>query len=143
MGKLGAAFGSSAPIAPKVARVYASTLIKGVSKSKLPRVISVIVDRKTGKVFTGKSGGLKGKTVNEQLKKLLPKESLKEWSTTNCAECEALNNALNAGAKLENMEMHTLQIDKKTGTYIEVNKCANCEITTKDIKTTSQSKGSK
>ena len=52
-------------------------------------------------------------SINPQLTKLLPKESLEKWNVTNCAECDALNNALNAGADIKNLEMHTLKLDAK------------------------------
>jgi hypothetical protein len=37
--------------------------------------------------------------ANPVLKLHVPKQSLEEWSTFNCAECDAFNKALNAGAK--------------------------------------------
>ncbi|HTM99775.1 MAG TPA: YwqJ-related putative deaminase, partial [Pedobacter sp.] len=120
---------------------FAEEVIANTSKERLPRAITAILDRQTGKVYYGRSGVLKSvEDLNAQLKSLIPKESLEKWSVTNCAECDALNNALNDGAKIKDLEMHTLQVEKKTGKAVDFERCANCKETTKDIKTTSDRK---
>lgn len=68
---------------------------------------------------------------------MIPKESLEKWTVTNCAECDALNKAIKNGAKVENLEQHSVKIDAKTGAISDIERCENCKITTKDIKTTS------
>ena len=70
---------------------------------------------------------------------MLPKESKEPWSVQNCAECQALNNAFKDGAKVENLEIHTVRIDKK-GIVQDFSPCKNCEITTKGVKNTSKKK---
>ncbi len=76
------------------------------------------------KVYEGISGGLK-KTdkINSKLKELFPEKSLEKWDVSNCAECDALNKALNDGAKVSDLEMHTLKIEKKTDSYTDFERC--------------------
>ena len=128
----------ASPKARTLVEKYAAKLIASSSKEELPRAVSAIVNRRTGSVYYGKSGVLKSvEDINPDLKKLLPKESLEKWSVTNCAECDALNQALKNGADIKDLEMHTVKIDKKTGVITDFERCENCKITTKDIKTTS------
>ena len=69
---------------------------------------------------------------------MLPKESLEKWNVHNCSECDALNKALNNGADVKNLELHTVKIDKKTGQISDFAPCKNCQITTKDVKNTTE-----
>lgn len=92
---------------------------------------------KTGQTYHGQNRALSKGNINPELQSLLPQESLEAWETHNCAECDALNNALNAGAKVEDLEMHTLKLNRKTGKLENFPRCNNCKITTKDVKTTS------
>jgi hypothetical protein len=129
------------PRAQAIAVKTAERLMIELPKGQLPRAVSVIVDRKTGRVYEGISGGIKSlDEVHPGLRELLPEKSLEKWPVTNCAECDALNKALHDGAELGNLEMHTMKIDKKTGKATNFEKCNNCKITTKDIKTTSEKK---
>lgn len=124
-----------------LAEKFASTLISKVPKDELRRAVSAILNKRTGKAYYGKSGILKNlDEVHPDLKKLMPKESLEKWSVTNCSECDALNQALKDGANIKDLEMHTLKIEKKTGTFTDFEKCENCKVTTKDVKTTSGKK---
>lgn len=43
-------------------------------------------------------------------KRLLPEKSLNAYKIGNCAEVNAVNNALNHGAKLENLYMITIDV---------------------------------
>jgi RHS repeat-associated protein len=124
-------------MAKGLAYSYASELFKTTPKGSLPRAVTAIVDLKTGKSFFGTSGSLEEGAINPALKELLPKESLEAWKVHNCAECDALNKALNAGSKLEDLEMHTVKISSTTGKLEDFTRCQNCRITTKDVKTTS------
>ena len=61
---------------------------------------------------------------------ILPKEPLCKFPIGNCAEVDAVNQALNDGAKLENLFMLTIHTTKsKFGEYKE--SCENCEYTFK------------
>lgn len=143
MGKGFSAVIRNSPKAEEIAVKTAEEIIATTSKGKLPRAVTVVVDTRTGEVYNGISGGLKDLTVdqlNPKLQKLLPKESLEKWDVTNCSECDAVNKALNNGANVSDLEMHTVKIDAKTGKIENFERCNNCKITTKDIKTTSDPK---
>ena len=56
---------------------------------------------------------------------ILPPTSLNGYSVGNCAEAHAVNSALNAGAKLENLQMITVRTTRKCfGEPKEA--CKNC-----------------
>lgn len=60
---------------------------------------------------------------------ILPKVKLNRYPLSNCAEVDAINNALNAGAKLENLHMSTLDVSRKnirSHCIIEKCDCKNC-----------------
>lgn len=92
-----------------------------------------VVDTKTGKVFYGRNRGIEetGVFKNPVLfgdgahKGILPSKSLNEYSVGNCAEVHAVNSALNAGAKLENIQMITVHATRRSfGRLKEA--CENC-----------------
>lgn len=61
---------------------------------------------------------------------ILPKESLESWGLSNCAEIDAVNHALNAGARLENLVIMTVYAtNKQFGTPKPC--CKNCTRTLK------------
>ena len=63
-----------------------------------------------------------------------------KFNVSNCSECAALNKAADIGSDINNLEMHTTKLDKKPNKTIEIsvfNRCDNCKVTTKGIKTTS------
>ena len=56
---------------------------------------------------------------------ILPKQSLNNYKIGNCAEVDAINNALNAGAKLENLHITTIHTTPgNMGEYKRA--CENC-----------------
>jgi RHS repeat-associated protein len=131
----------ASPEAKAFASKFAETIFKNTPKAELPRAITAVLDKTTGRVYYGRSGVLKSiEELEPTLKEMIPKESLEKWIVTNCAECDALNSALKGGAKVEDLEMHTLKIDKKTGTVSDFERCQNCKVTTKNVKTTSDPK---
>ncbi len=77
---------------------------------------SVVYDENTGKYYYGRNGGIEkeGTKKNPLLfgdnvhKGILPKESLNNYSIGNCAEVDAINNALNDGADLKNLHLTTI-----------------------------------
>lgn len=92
-----------------------------------------VVDTKTGQIFYGRNRGIEetGSAKNPILfgdgahEKILPSTSLNDYSVGNCAEVHAVNSALNAGAKLENLQMITVHATKKSfGELKEA--CENC-----------------
>ena len=62
----------------------------------------------TGTSYIGTNRTIKSlDDVHKVLKSKLPKETLEKWPTYNCAECDAYNKALKAGAKWEDLtDMH-------------------------------------
>jgi cytidine deaminase len=73
-------------------------------------------------ISLGKVKAAQPTDISDVLKRALPEESLTDWQITNCAEFNAVNNALLNGAKLENLTVATVWTD--TGAVAPP--CANC-----------------
>jgi len=81
---------------------------------------TVAYDESTGQYYYGRNAGIEkdNSTKNPMLfgdsntPGLLPKESLNASKVGNCAEADAINNALNAGAKLEHLHITTIHTTK-------------------------------
>ncbi len=71
--------------------------------------------------------------VTDILRKKFPTPSKEPWPVHNYSEIDAYNKALKDGANPKKLEMHTVKIDKKTGTISDYGRCENCRTTTKDI----------
>lgn len=104
-------------------------------------MVTIIVDRETGKVYKGISGKKESATGNKRtdltakLKHRLGGENSKEkWSKDNCYEIDTLNKAYKDGAKDKNMVMHSREIKQD----ITRKKCQNCQHSNSDIQTTSE-----
>lgn len=94
---------------------------------------SVAYDESTGKYYYGRNNGIeKNGTVKNPIlfgdsthDGILPKQSFNDYKIGNCAEVDAINNALNAGAKLENLHLST--IHTTTGSMGQKKPaCMNC-----------------
>lgn len=80
--------------------------------------VTVAYDESTGKYYYGKNGGI---SLNNSPKNpvlfgengILPKSSLNRFPLGHCAEVDAINNALNDGAKLSNLHIYTIGTTKK------------------------------
>lgn len=85
---------------------------------------TVVYDSKTGNYYYGMNRGvqLSGDTLNPLLADMLPETSLNQYRVGNCAEVDAVNQAMNAGANIENLQMYT--INTKTGLGKPM--CENC-----------------
>ena len=93
----------------------------------------VVYDEITGKYYYGRNGGFRdpGYVRNPILfgdgkhRGILPKESLNGYAIGNCAEVDAINQALNAGSRLGNLHITTIHTTK---TDFGKNKpaCENC-----------------
>ena len=67
-------------------------VLQNISVRERPRAITVILNPKTGKTYTGKSRGISSiETLHPWVKSLLPQVSLEGWDTHNCAEVHALD----------------------------------------------------
>lgn len=110
--------------AAKEAKKWADELAQ--KSKKKPHVITVVVDSKTGKVYKGTNKGVKNlDDVDDALKKKLPNPSKEKWSSHNCAEVDAYNQALKDGAKWEDLQHHTLGRGEN-GSFGSKAPCRNC-----------------
>lgn len=125
-----AAMTASGAVASKIADAKemavqrAAQLRDILSKRKLPMGTSAAVDRTTGNVYYGNSGTISN-NINKVLQARMPNPSLQKWPVANCAEFNAVNNALNSGAKITNLDVATVVV--KTGQAFPM--CKNCQIT--------------
>lgn len=91
---------------------------------------SLAYDSESGKYFYGRNKGIemKGDKKNPLLfseNGILPEKSLNNYPVGNCAEVDAINQALNSGAKLENITIYTIHTTKgHVGRRKEA--CENC-----------------
>jgi dihydrofolate reductase len=111
----------------KIAVSEAKKFKKGIAK------ISIVLDKNTGEVCRGLSGTPYPENINPLLDKQIPKKSLENWETLNCAEIKACNDALNANpnAKLNNEDLYMVTIELKN--LHPVKRCKNCLISTDGV----------
>ena len=105
-------------------KIWAKNTIRAF-KSKRQRdkfnTASVVYDTATGKEYYGRNHGIvldkspRNKTLFGDNKKsgLLPTQSLNHYDVGNCAEVDAINKALNDGAKLKNLVMKTIHTTER------------------------------
>lgn len=124
-------------------RVWATNEADKLSKiSKRKRdkfnTASIVYDKSTGKCYYGRNNGINinGRSKNHILfgdskhKGILPEKSFNRYAVGNCAEVDAVNNALNDGAKLENLYMSTIHTTKFNFGDLK-SACENCTYTFK------------
>ena len=124
----------------KTAVSWAKSYEKELSKRQSRRFNTACVayDKKNDRYFYGRNGGIEKSNSEknailfgtEEKKGLLPEESATAYPVHNCAEIDAVNNALNAGAKIGDLALITIhtRIDKH-GELKEA--CINCTRTLK------------
>ena len=111
-------------------------------EKKLLNTITIVYDEENNKYYYGMNHGIEihGTKKNPILfgdsnsTGLLPNSSLNHFPLGNCSEVDAINNALNDGAKLENLHITTLDVKKKhIRSHNIIGKCAceNCTYTFK------------
>ncbi len=107
------------------------------AEKKTINTVTVAVDETTGKVYYGMNGGValhntpKNAIIfgDKTHDGLLPKTSLNRYPVGHCSEVDAINNALNDGAKIENLHLTTLSTTRKNvknGKIVPKDSCANC-----------------
>ncbi|NJM79322.1 MAG: hypothetical protein HC854_06330 [Flavobacterium sp.] len=117
----------------------ARTSLVNISQRQLSKfnTATVIFDRVSGKFFFGRNKGIEmSKTkIHPDLEKMLPEKSLNQYKLGNCAECDAVNQALWArkGAKMEDFDMFTKGVKSDGSTFPKI-QCDNCQVTFPDIK---------
>lgn len=116
------------------ANKLAKELLK-ISKRKRDsfNTASIVYDTKNDKYYYGRNNGIE---INKSSKNailfgddnnpgILPEKSLNNYKVGNCAEVDAINNALNDGAKLGDLVISTIHTTKsKMGETKEA--CENC-----------------
>ena len=104
-------------------------------KKKIPGVITVVRDKKTGKTYTAFSGEPALDSANAHPQLGMPtKSKVKGRSSGNCGEPKALNAALNDGARKKDLEIATVDLRNESRRGQPKKCCANCQITTKKTK---------
>ncbi len=92
----------------------------------LPSKTSAVLDRSTGEIYKDFSrfnkASLQPPKIADTLRTAMSPKSLETWRTTNCAEFNAVNNALLDGAKPENLVVRTIFSD----TLKNAPPCKNC-----------------
>ena len=120
---------AKAAIISKNAALARARELKTLPRDKRPTMTSTAVDVQSGRLYYGDSGGVLPTDINPVLKNQMPTVSLEIWSVANCAEFKAVNNALNVGAKLENLVVTTVRVN--TLTFVPM--CKNCQISIQGV----------
>ena len=111
------------PNAESIARKTARKMRLKLGK-QIPTATCAVVDKRTGKSYVGFSG-TKPANISARLFKRMPKESRMPWSVINCAEIDATNQALKAGARMRDLEIATVRTSDGT----PFARCDNCKVT--------------
>ena len=119
---------AKAAIISKNAALAHAKELQQLPRRKGPRATSAAVDVKSGAIYYGESGTISN-NINPILANQMPMVSRTSWVVPNCAEFNAVNNALNAGAKLENLVVTTVKV--RTLTLMPM--CKNCQISIQGV----------
>lgn len=103
------------------------------SPRKMPTAAAAAVDTRTNKVYYGRSGKPLPLQKAQLLESRKPQESLEPWRVENCAEYKAVNQALLDGARIQDLEVHTV----RNSNGLAFPRCSNCKITTEGTTVTS------
>ncbi len=96
------------------------------SSGKTPTVTSVVKNTDTGQIYFGNSGYI-AENIHPYLRSRMPSPSYKPWPVANCAEFNAVNNALLNGARsLDDLAIYTI----RTRNLVPIPRCSNCKVTT-------------
>lgn len=111
------------------------------SKRQLNRfnTASVVYDATSDSYFYGMNKGiaLSGLDIHPTLLKNLPEESLNNFKLGNCAECDAVNQALHNGASWDDLTLHTVGVGPDGATFLKP-QCENCQYTFDGLRSTSE-----
>ena len=91
------------------------------AEKRFINTVTVVYDEENNKYYYGMNGGIElhntpknailfGDKTHEGI---LPKKKLNKFPLGNCSEVDAVNQALNAGAKLEHLHLTTLDVKRK------------------------------
>ena len=131
--------GVSAKMLALKAFEYAKNIFENGTKDEKSSLntVTIVYDEENDKYYYGMNHGIdlhnSFKNVilfgNVTYDGILPKLSLNKFPLGNCAEVDAINNALNNGAKLEHLHMTTLDVKRKNireGIIMAKCACKNC-----------------
>lgn len=121
--------------ASQLCRVLCQELAEAVTKAikngasdLRGRKIAVAINRETGQAYAGISlkeeESLIPRVVDSRLRQAMPGVSLEDWVVENCAEFNALNDALLAGADPINIVIRTVHVDSVRF----FTPCDNCKV---------------
>lgn len=116
---------------------YAEEISKNGTREEKDNLntVTVAYDEENDKYYYGMNKGIKlhNSPKNDILfgsethDGIIPKTSLNDFPVGNCSEVDAVNNALNGGAKLENLHLTTLDVKRKNiRSHSKIGKCS-CE----------------
>ena len=85
---------------------------------------TVVYDARTGNYYYGMNRGvqLSGDMLNLSLESWLPESSLNQYRLGNCAEVDAVNQALNSGANASDLYLYTINTKNNVSKPV----CENC-----------------
>ena len=92
---------------------------------------TILYNKSTGKYYYGANKGIavSGAEIYPTLANKLPQTSTNAYKLGNCAECDAVNQALHDGANWGDLQMHTVGVQWNTGATFPKPLCSNCEVT--------------
>ncbi|QYS89468.1 hypothetical protein [Flavobacterium davisii] len=93
---------------------------------------TILYNKATGKYYYGANRGIfvSGAEIHSTLAGKLPETSTNNaYKLGNCAECDAVNQALHDGANWGDLQMHTIGVQWNTGATFPKPLCSNCEVT--------------
>lgn len=118
-----------------------SQALEDVSKRQRDkfRTACVAVDDETGNMYFGRNGGIgrDGDNLHPKLREILPMRTMNNYPTTwNCAESDAINQALHSGVNLSSLHIYTISTAARANcSQNEYGKakrsCENCTATFK------------
>ena len=79
--------------------------------------------------WANKGIAVSGAEIHPTLANKLPQTSTNAYKLGNCAECDAVNQALHDGANWGDLQMHTVGVQWNTGATFPKPLCSNCEVT--------------
>lgn len=111
--------------------------LKGKERKRF-NTACIVVDTSTGRVFYGRNHGIEGDGAKKNpllfgdstREGILPKKTLNSYPVGNCAEVDAVNAALNAGASLSSLQLMTIHVTKNSFGKLKP-ACENCTVTFK------------
>lgn len=105
------------------ARMYEKLANSNTQLSKF-NTASIVYDASRGRYYYGMNRGvqLKGNQINPLLEAWLPKNSLNSYKLGNCAEVDAVNQALNDGAIIKDLYVYTINTKNNRAKPM----CENC-----------------